>query len=632
MRFVLPRSRFAILGLFFVINLVSFALLRIALLVKQWADIDTPIVQVLYAFVMGVIYDSAFYAYLLIPFTLYLIVMPQRWYAHSINKIISAIFFLISLYGLFFLILAEWTFWDEFGVRFNFIAVDYLIYTHEVVQNIVESYPLGKLLTGVFVITVSVFLMIRRHFSVTFHNEETFSKRIKIAGFLLLLPVISYFSIHRTTYQFSQNTYLNEIAANGGYQFFSAFRNNELNYRQFYRLADDVQLSQKIKSQLSVTNESLYDIKRQITADGPEKKLNIILITVESLSADYLTKFGNKNKITPFMDNWFHDGALFTHFYATGTRTIRGLEALTLSIPPTAGQSIVKRPDNEKLFNLGHVLQERGYDTAFLYGGMGYFDNMNAFYEGNGYRIVDQNQFTSEEVTFKNAWGVSDDIIFNRTIKEADNDFSQDKPFFFQIMTTTNHRPYSYPEGKIDIPSGKSREGAVKYTDYAIQEFIKTAKTKPWFDNTIFVMVADHCAGSARKTDLPVDKYHIPLFIYAPKHVPVVENTTLSSQIDVAPTLLGLLNLRYESQFYGQDILKTSPEKGRALISNYQKLGLFKDNKLVYLSPQQKIDVVDDPLGEHHSVAPETQTDLVNDVMSYYQSADYIWTHRLSRY
>jgi len=545
---------------------------------------------------------------------------------------ISAIVFLISLYGLFFLILAEWTFWDEFGVRFNFIAVDYLIYTHEVVQNIIESYPLGKLLTGVFVITVSVFLMVRHHFAVTFQNEETFSRRIKIAGLLFLLPIVSYFSIHRTTYQFSQNTYLNEIAANGGYQFFSAFRNNELNYRQFYRLADDAQLSQKIKTQLSVTNESLYDIKRQITADGPEKKLNIVLITVESLSADYLTKFGNKNKITPFMDNWFQDGALFTNFYATGTRTIRGLEALTLSIPPTAGQSIVKRPDNEKLFNLGHVLQERGYDTAFLYGGMGYFDNMNAFYEGNGYRILDQNQFTSEEVTFKNAWGVSDDIIFNRTIKEADNDFSQDKPFFFQIMTTTNHRPYSYPEGKIDIPSGKSREGAVKYTDYAIQEFIKTAKTKPWFDNTIFVMVADHCAGSARKTDLPVDKYHIPLFIYAPKHVPVVENTTLSSQIDVAPTLLGLLNLRYESQFYGQDILKTAPEKGRALISNYQKLGLFKDNKLVYLSPQQKIDVVDDPLGQHHSVAPETQTDLVNDVMSYYQSADYIWTHRLSRY
>lgn len=632
MRSVLPCSRFAILELFFIINLVSFALLRVALLVKQWADIDTSINQIFHAFVMGVIYDSAFYSYLLIPYTLYLVAMPIRWYAHSLNKIISSIFFLMSLYGLFFLILAEWTFWDEFGVRFNFIAVDYLIYTHEVVQNIVESYPLGKLLTGIFIITLGVFFVVRRHFTMTFHYDEKLPRRLKIAAIMFALPIVSYFAIHRTTYQFSQNTYLNEIAANGGYQFFSAFRNNELNYRQFYRLADDAQLSEKIKMQLAATNEGLYNIKRQITADAPEKRLNIILITVESLSADYLTKFGNKKNITPFMDNWFQYGALFTNFYATGTRTIRGLEALTLSIPPTAGQSIVKRPDNEKLFNLGHVLQERGYDTAFLYGGMGYFDNMNAFYEGNGYRIVDQNQFTSQEVTFKNAWGVSDDIIFNRTLKEADNDFAQDKSFFFQIMTTTNHRPYTYPEGKIDIPSGESREGAVKYTDYAIQEFIKTAKTKPWFDNTIFVMVADHCAGSARKTELPVDKYHIPLFIYAPKHVPTIENTTLSSQIDVAPTLLGLLNLKYESQFYGQDILKTAPEKGRALISNYQKLGLFKENKLVYLSPQQKVDVVEDPLGEHRIVAPDAQTDLVNDVMSYYQSADYIWTHRLSRY
>lgn len=632
MRFVLPRSRFAILELFFLMTLVAFALLRVALLMKQWADIDTSIPQVLFAFVMGIVYDSAFYSYLLIPFTLYLVVMPIRWYNSQLHRVIALLIFLVSLYALFFLMLAEWTFWEEFGVRFNFIAVDYLIYTHEVVQNIVESYPLGKLLAGVLFVSLSVFVWVRSHVVTTFYYEENIAQRLKIGALLLLLPVLSYFCIHRTTYQFSANTYLNEIAANGAYQFFSAFRNNELNYRQFYRLANDEKLSEKIKTQLQANHDGLYNIKRQITAEGAEKKLNIILITVESLSADYLTKFGNKKNITPFMDNWFQEGALFTHFYATGTRTIRGLEALTLSIPPTAGQSIVKRPDNERLFNLGHVLQEHGYDTAFLYGGMGYFDNMNAFYEGNGYRIVDQTQFTSEEITFKNAWGVSDDIIFNRTVKEADKDFAQNKPFFFQIMTTTNHRPYTYPEGKIDIPSGQSREGAVKYTDYAIQAFINTAKSKPWFDNTLFVLVADHCAGSARKTELPVDKYHIPFFIYAPKHLAPMENTILSSQIDVAPTLLGLLNLRYESQFYGQNILQIAPEKGRALISNYQKLGLFKENKLVYLSPQQKVDVVGDPLGEHHVLEPQTQAALVDEVMSYYQSADYIWTHRLSRY
>jgi phosphoglycerol transferase MdoB-like AlkP superfamily enzyme len=235
-------------------------------------------------------------------------------------------------------------------------------------------------------------------------------------------------------------------------------------------------------------------------------------------------------------------------------------------------------------------------------------------------------------MTFTNAWGVSDDIIFNRTVKEADKDFQAHKPFFFQIMTTSNHRPYTYPDGKIDLPSGSGRQGAVKYTDYAIHQFIEQAKTKPWFDNTVFVMVADHCAGSARKTELPVDKYHIPLFIYAPKYVPAVTNDIVSSQIDVAPTVLGFLNLSYESQFYGRDIMKMRKDEGRALVSNYQKLGLFKDNKLVYLSPQQKVDVVDDPLGAHTQMDMNAAVSLVSENMAYYQSADYIWSHRLSRY
>ena len=154
------------------------------------------------------------------------------------------------------------------------------------------------------------------------------------------------------------------------------------------------------------------------------------MIMVESLSAEFMKTFGSKETITPYMDQWFNEGLLFTNFYAVGTRTIRGLEALTLSIPPTPGQSIVKRPDNQNLFSLGYVLQQRGYDTVFLYGGRGFFDNMNAFYAGNGYRIVDQTDFTKEENTFQNAWGVSDDIIFNRALKEADRDYESHKPFY----------------------------------------------------------------------------------------------------------------------------------------------------------------------------------------------------------
>ena len=628
------KSRFTIVLLFLLINLGTFALLRVALLIKQLADIDSPIYQIALAFLIGIVHDLAFFSYLLIPFVLYLLVLPNRIYQSKIHKIIGFGVFIICLYALFFIELSEWTFWDEFGVRFNFIAVDYLIYTHEVVSNIIESYPLGWLLSGILVITVICFLLVRNMLSHTFNANESFLSRLKITGALLLLPVISYASVGSSWYQFSNNTYLNELATNGPYQFFSAFRNNELDYRHFYKIGDDRQLSGVIKKQLGVEGVSgdLYDIKHMIKPAGEEKRLNVILITVESLSAEYLATFGSKENITPYMDEWFKEGLLFTNFYATGTRTIRGLESLTLSIPPTPGQAIVKRPDNGNLFSFGRVLQQKGYDTAFLYGGRGYFDNMNAFYSGNGYRIVDQTDFTQEEMTFTNAWGVSDDIIFNRTVKEADKDYQNNRPFFFQIMTTSNHRPYTYPEGKIDLPSGSGRQGAVKYTDFAIHQFIEQAKTKPWFDNTVFVMVADHCAGSARKTELPVDKYHIPLFIYAPKHVPAVRNDIVSSQIDVAPTVLGFLNLSYESQFYGRDIMQMRKDEGRALVSNYQKLGLFKDNKLVYLSPQQKVDVIDDPLGAHKQLDLNAAAPLVTENMAYYQSADYIWSHRLSRY
>ncbi len=626
------KSRFTIVLLFLLINLGTFALLRVALLIKQLADIDSPFYQIALAFLIGMVHDLAFFSYLLIPFVLYLLVLPNRIYQSKTHKIISFGVFFTCIYLLFFIELSEWTFWDEFGVRFNFIAVDYLIYTHEVVSNIIESYPLGWLLSGILALTALCFLWLRKILADTFQANEAFLSRLKIAGILLLLPVISYAVVGATWYQFSTNTYLNELAANGPYQFFSAFRNNELDYRHFYKVGDDQQLSAAIKKQLNAKDSGdLYNIKRTIKAAGEEKRLNVVLITVESLSAEYLASFGNQQNITPYMDEWFKQGVLFTNFYATGTRTIRGLESLTLSIPPTPGQAIVKRPDNGNLFSFGRVLQQKGYDTAFLYGGRGYFDNMNAFYSGNGYRIVDQTDFTPEEITFTNAWGVSDDIIFNRTLKEADRDYQQHKPFFFQIMTTSNHRPFSYPEGKIDLPSG-SREGAVKYTDFAIHQFIEQAKTKPWFDNTVFVMVADHCAGSARKTELPVDKYHIPLFIYSPKHVPALKNDIVSSQIDVAPTVLGFLNLSYESQFYGHDIMQMRKDEGRALISNYQKLGLFKDNKLVYLSPQQKVDVVDDPLGAHTPLDMNAAVSLVTENMAYYQSADYIWSHRLSRY
>lgn len=305
---------------------------------------------------------------------------------------------------------------------------------------------------------------------------------------------------------------------------------------------------------------------------------------------------------------------------------------MTLSIPPTPGRSIVKRLGHESgMWSLGNVLKSKGYDTRFIYGGRGYFDNMNAFFSGNGYDIVDQSSVADEEVGFENAWGMADEYLYTQAIKSADNAYGRSKPFFFHLMTTSNHRPYTYPEGRIDIPSGSGRDGAVKYTDWAIGDFLARVQDKPWFNDTLFVFVADHTASSAGKTTLPVNRYHIPMLIYNPARLAPQRIDKLASQIDIAPTLLGMLNMDYESSAFGKDIFHMRAEDERALIGNYQHLGLFTPGILSVSSPQQQLQQLINP----ESPASEIiEVDVDNPNMRrglvYYQGADYIYQHQLN--
>jgi len=255
---------------------------------------------------------------------------------------------------------------------------------------------------------------------------------------------------------------------------------------------------------------------------------------------------------------------------------------------------------------------------------------MNYFFENNGFRAVDRGDLSKDEITFSNAWGVCDEDLLNRALKEGDLSFAAGKPFFTFVVTTSNHRPYTYPQ-KIDIPSGSGRSGAVKYTDYAIGDFIRKARQKPWFDNTVFLVTADHCAGSAGRTDIPVDKYHIPLIVYAPGLRELVKPAridSLASQVDVGPTLLGLLNWSYQSRFFGKDILESNPR--RALMGNYQKIGLLMGRSIAVLDPQKRYRVV--PV-DMRSNEPETiaEQDLLFDTITYYQAASYLLKHNMNR-
>ena len=369
----------------------------------------------------------------------------------------------------------------------------------------------------------------------------------------------------------------------------------------------------------------IYNIERKIEPAEQEKRMNVVMISVESLSADFMKAFGGDKNITPELDSLAAEGLFFTNLYSSGTRTVRGLEALALAIPPTPGQSTVKRPNNENLFSVGSVLQSKGYITQYIYGGYGYFDNMNYFFGNNGYEVIDRSALKPEQIHYANIWGVADEDLFSLALQTMDKNNSSGKPFFAQIMTVSNHRPFTYPEGRIDIsPLKQVREGAVKYTDYAIGKFLKDARQKAWFSNTIFVIVADHCAGSAGSVKLPVTGYHIPMIIYSPGIIQPKRVEQLTAQLDIAPTILGLLNLNYNSKFLGQDIFRIPPGSERAFISTYQGLGYLRNGRLIIQSPVKMIEEYIPDFVTGNAVKASITDSLKKQAIAYYQCASWL--------
>jgi phosphoglycerol transferase MdoB-like AlkP superfamily enzyme len=648
------NSRFGGILLLYLVFISISLISRTVLLSMSFKDISFSPLNILWSYGAGLLMDTVAYSYFMIPFLLFQMFASDRIFNSPIHRTLAYVSYFITFYILIFNGVSEFFFWEEFGVRYNFIAVDYLIYTTEVLGNIKESYPLPLLISGILAADIILlYLVVKKKALVgSLTSKSKLKVRLKTGLALLSIPVLSFILVKNTTVEITKNRYNNELAKNGIHSLFAAFLNSELDYETFYAVHDNQENFKQLRNLLKSENSTFvssepFDITRAITNLGEEKRYNVVFITVESLSAEFMGFKRNKKEnpadfsgnvtnykgsVTPCLDAIADSSLLFTNLYAVGTRTIYGLEAVTLGAPPKPGQSVVKRPNNGNMFSVGQIFKERGYDLKYIYGGYGYFDNMNSYFSNNGYQIVDRSDLKEGEITFKNAWGVCDQDLFNRTLKECDKSFAEGKPFLNHLMTTSNHRPFTYPDGVIDIPAHTTRAGGVKYCDFAIGEFIKKASQKPWFKNTLFVIVADHCAGSAGKAELPFMEYQIPFIIYNPALVHPQQISKLCSQIDVAPTLLGVLNWSYKTKFFGKDILKMAPEEERAFISNYQKLGYIKNNHLSILSPQQKV--------THYKINPETgemdmesmDANIENEAIIYYQSANYVYKNKLNKW
>lgn len=546
----------------------------------------------------GFLLDAVAGLYLCLPLALWIWLMPARWYTSWVGRAIIYLGFALASFGLLYLVAAEYFFFDEFNARFNYTAVEYLIYPTEVIGNIRDSYPVDTVLTLCALGGLTIVFLLRRRIAKGFANPERFGRRCLVTAALVLAMLTSAWSISLESIQTAQaNRVADEVAANGVYSFFSALRNARIDYERYYATLPEAEAITRVRRLLQQTNTRWLaapdapgnPIAREVDNSdlGAPRKLHVIFLFEESMGAEFVGSLGGKGW-TPNIDRIAATSLSFTNLYASGTRTVRGMEALTTSLAPVPPESVVKRSGNEDLFNLSTIMRKQGYSPTFIYGGYGTFDDMNSYYRANGWRVIDRTDMPKPK--FATIWGISDEELFDNALEEFDQQVVRGERIFSLVMSTSNHRPYLFPEG---IPGVKAKDGGreagVRYSDYAIGRFFDQLQKKPWYKDTVLVIAGDHGARVYGRAQIPVSNYTIPFVVHAPAMIAAQRVDTLVSQVDIGPTVLGLLHLNYESWLPGRDILRMRPDDGYAIFNHNRTVAMMRDGELAVLGFRKSV-------------------------------------------
>jgi phosphoglycerol transferase MdoB-like AlkP superfamily enzyme len=574
----------------------------------------------------GAAADAAEALYLLAPFAVFLWLLPDRVHGKRITRAIMLAGSFLWLFGLLFVAAIEYYFFEEFDARLNLVAVDYLMYPTEVVGDIWVAYPVVTAALALAACAAAAVYALARHLHAA-DSSSTFAKRT-----LAVLPLVALLILAATGFEThalarSTNRVANEIAANGASSFFRALRTNEIDYHAYYASRESAQNLRDLATQLgdgggTFTRLGEGRLDRTFPANPAGLgRLNVVVIASESFGAEFSHLYGSERDWTPQFDALANDGVWFSHMYASGTRTVRGLEAIATSLPPIPSVSVLRRPGNEGIANWGTVMRRQGYRASFLYGGYGYFDNMNYFFGHNGFEVRDRTQIT-RPLRFENIWGVADEDLFDSALDYYDEVARTGKPFFSIVMTTSNHKPFTFRDGVPGVkPEGGGREAGVRYADFAQGYFLREARRHAWFDDTLFIIVADHGARVYGREEIPLKTYEIPMLFYSPKHLRPGRIDTLTTQIDIAPTVLGLLGLPYSAPFFGEDVMHVPAENRVALFSHNHDVALYRNGELAILGLGKSVDDVryDRRTDSYRRAVANPQ--LNNLAMAYYQTA-----------
>lgn len=524
-----------------------------------------------------------------------------RWWVRA-----SCVWLSLGLVAILFLELATPQFLIEFDSRPNRLLLEYLVYPDEVMAMLWNGYR-GLLLLTVGAV-IGLAWLIARHFMEYARDPNPWRTRtlllvwpmIAIALFVMVRSSVQHRPANLATFAFCNDAMVNSLVANSMYSVLTAAYGltNESQSSSMYGHMSSEEIVRRVRVDMGVppadfTSEEFPTLHRQIASVRRAEPLNLVIVLEESLGAGFVKQLGGI-PITPNLDRLVDQGIWFDQLYATGTRSVRGIEAVVAGFPPTPALSVVKLSKAQREFTtLASVLARSGYRSEFVYGGESHFDNMRSFFLGNGFdTVVDRRDYAAPK--FAGSWGVSDEDLFDTAHARISALHAAGRPFFSLVFTSSNHTPFEFPDGRIELHDAQKQtvRNAVKYADHALGQFIERARGSDYWADTLFLVVADHDTRVYGDELVPVGKFHIPGVIVG-ADATARRIGSLVSQIDLAPTLLSLMGVDTEHPFPGRDLTRTLPEFGnspaplhaRAMMQFDQNFGWLERDRLTVLLP-----------------------------------------------
>ncbi len=487
----------------------------------------------------------------------------------------------------------------EYDTRPNRLFVEYLNSPHEVSAMLWHGYK-GVVLGALMALAVLGWLgfrVLRARRAGTWRLDRKLAwwprpllTALAFAGlFLVARGTLEHRPLNASMVAFSDDSMVNTLPLNSLYNVINAIRGmtNERSTAQVYGPMPEPEMQRLVRHAAGLDGPMLdarYPSRHYQQASAkPARPLNLVIILEESLGAQYIGTLGGQ-QLSPQFDALARQGWLLARTYATGTRSVRGLEAITTGFLPTPAEAVLKQPRSQRgFFTLAGLLGEFGYHSRFIYGGEAHFDNMKAFFLGNGFdEVIDQPKFAVKP-TFVGSWGASDEDMFNELHHRLMRD--GDQPNFTLAFSVSNHTPWEYPAGRIHASApAASVENTVRYADWALGQFFARAKQSPYWAHTVFLVVADHDSRVFGASLVPVRHFHIPALILGAQ-VPVQRDEHLVSQIDLAPTLLSLIGISSVQPMLGADLTVHYPD--RAIMQYGDNYGYLKNDRLLVLQPGQ---------------------------------------------